>query len=286
MLRRSRTGAALGASGRWTHTCRDEMSLPSVEDVFQTYLHRFLAEGVPYRDLLDGRARISTMSDWCSVWTEFARAAEERASRAAAAGFAVTAGAELVRAATYYFFAQFILWDDPGVKRSTYEAAVRTLEQAGPHLDPPLVRLAIPFGPVALPAHLRRPRHPTRPPCVILLGGVDTTKEEQIAISELCLERGRATLPFDGPGQGGPFSRLRLPLTPDFHDAVSAVLDFLTTRDDIDPARLGVVGRSLGSYYAAKGAALDRRIKAVVSWGGMYELADPAALPPTIRDGF
>jgi 2,6-dihydroxypseudooxynicotine hydrolase len=46
-----------------------------------------------------------------------------------------------------------------------------------------------------------------------------------------------------------------------------------------------VVGRSLGSYYAAKSAALDRRVKAAVAWGGTYDLADPGALPPTIRDG-
>ena len=45
----------------------------------------------------------------------------------------------------------------------------------------------------------------------------------------------------------------------------------LRPRTDVDLDRLGVVGVSLGGYYAARSAAFDHRIRAVVTVGGPYE---------------
>ncbi|WP_417649362.1 alpha/beta hydrolase, partial [Enterobacter hormaechei] len=43
------------------------------------------------------------------------------------------------------------------------------------------------------------------------------------------------------------------------------VVDYLLTRPDVDPARIGIIGHSLGGKMALYGAAFDPRIKAVVS---------------------
>jgi 2,6-dihydroxypseudooxynicotine hydrolase len=119
---------------------------------------------------------------------------------------------------------------------------------------------------------------------VILLGGLDTTKEEQLVISTLCAQRGLATLAFDGPGQGETFYRMKL--TAEFDRALAAVLDFLEGRPEIDPGRIGIIGRSLGGHYGPRIAALDRRIKAVVAWGAMYHLKNYATMPKLTQDGF
>ncbi len=260
------------------------MSRALVESLYVTYTPRFLAEGVAYRDLLDTRARIQDLADWAPVWCEVARAAEERAERALERTLTVTAGSELARASLSYFFAQFLLFHDPATKRAVYGQAVRALRRAAPLLDPPLEPVEIPFRGLGLPGYLRRPRGVSRPPCVVLLGGLDTTKEEQLVMSALCAQRGLATLAFDGPGQGETFERL--PLTPEFDRAVAAVLDFLEGRPEVDPGRIGIIGRSLGGHYAPRAAALDRRIRAAVAWGAMYHLRNYATMPEITRAGF
>jgi len=260
------------------------MSRETIDFLYSTYTHRFLAEGVHYRDLLDIRGKIGDLAQWPSVWSDYAAAAEARAEQALAQRCMLTAGTELTRASLYYFFAQFLLWHDPGTKRIAYEHCARTFRRAASYLDPPLEPAAIPFRDIMLPAYLRRPKGVSRPPCVILLGGLDTTKEEQLVISTLCVQRGLATLAFDGPGQGETYYRMKL--TAEFDQSIYAVLDFLGQRADIDAARIGIIGRSMGGHYAPKSAALDRRIKAAVAWGAMYHLRNWATMPPLTQQGF
>jgi 2,6-dihydroxypseudooxynicotine hydrolase len=260
------------------------MSRDVVDFLYTTYTYRFLAEGVAWRDLNDVRARIDDVRDWAPAWIDSARAAEERADRALAAGCRLTAGTELARASLHHFFAQFLLWQEPEVKRAAYQRCVEAFRRAAPLLDPPLERLDIPFGDITLPAYLRRPPGVSRPPCVLLLGGLDTTKEEQLVISTLCVQRGLATLAFDGPGQGETYCRMKL--TPEFERAVSAVLDFVQRRDDVDPTRVGIIGRSMGGHYAPKTAALDQRVRAAVAWGAMYHLKNWATMPKLTQEGF
>ena len=54
---------------------------PEVID-YATYNHRFLAEGVTYRDLVDIRETVKETDQWAPTWSRFAREAEERGERA------------------------------------------------------------------------------------------------------------------------------------------------------------------------------------------------------------
>ncbi len=51
---------------------------------------------------------------------------------------------------------------------------------------------------------------------------------------------------------------------------MKAVVDFIETRRDLDASRIGVMGVSLGGYYAARAAAFEKRLKACVSLSGPY----------------
>ncbi len=62
-------------------------------------------------------------------------------------------------------------------------------------------------------------------------------------------------------------------IRPDFEAPISAAIDYLETRDDVDPARVGVVGSSLGGYYAPRAAAFEKRIKACVAISGVFAQA-------------
>ena len=132
------------------------MSRDVVDFLYTTYTYRFLAEGVAWRDLNDLRARIQDVRDWAPAWTDSARAAEERAHRALSSACRLTAGTELARAALHHFFAQFLLWQEPEVKRAAYLRCVEAFRRAAPLLDPPLERLDIPFRDITMPAYLRR----------------------------------------------------------------------------------------------------------------------------------
>ena len=129
-------------------------------------------------------------------------------------------------------------------------------------------------------ANLRRPHGMDRPPLVILLPGLDSTKEEFFHWEEVFLKRGLATVSLDGPGQGetGYTTHIRY----DYDVAVTALLDALNSRTDLDLKRVGVVGVSLGGYYAPRVAAFEPRIKAVVPIGGPYNFGNTYDTLPTI----
>ncbi len=97
--------------------------------------------------------------------------------------------------------------------------------------------------------------------------------------------RGMATLAFDGPGQGeGEYD---FAIRGDYEVAVKAVFDFLATRKDVDVARAGLWGVSLGGYYAPRGAAFESRVKACISLSGPFDWFDIwDGLPELTREAF
>jgi dienelactone hydrolase len=82
--------------------------------------------------------------------------------------------------------------------------------------------------------------------------------------------RGISTLMVDCPGSGEAlrFGDLKARVTTE--DWAKACVDYLETRDDVDSDRIGLVGWSLGGYYAPRAAAYEKRIKLVVAWGANH----------------
>jgi dipeptidyl aminopeptidase/acylaminoacyl peptidase len=71
--------------------------------------------------------------------------------------------------------------------------------------------------------------------------------------------RGVSTLVIDQPGTG---AALRLGGLVGRHDAeawASCAVDYLLTRQDVDPDRIGMFGLSLGGYFAPRAAAFEKR---------------------------
>jgi 2,6-dihydroxypseudooxynicotine hydrolase len=139
-------------------------------------------------------------------------------------------------------------------------------------LDPTAERLELDFDGGVMVGNLRRPPGVDRPPVVLLIAGLDSTKEEFFAVENLFLARGMATCSLDGPGQGETGYTLKI--RPDFEAPVAAALDVLCARSDLDGARVGMLGVSLGGYYAARAAAFEPRIRAVVISGGPYDYGE------------
>lgn len=249
---------------------------------------RFTSQGVDYPDFARVTAEVERWDEWLDAWcangdrhAELARDAEGRGKR-------LTAGEAWVRAALSYHFAKFVWMVDAGKHRDAADRAVDALRRAHALLDPTAERVSVPYGDGEMVANLRRPHGagaPARPPLVMLLPGLDSTKEEFFQWENVFLARGMATLSLDGPGQGE--TGYHSVIEPHYEVAPAAMLDHLEGRSDLDLGRVGVVGVSLGGYYAPRTAAFEPRVRAACAIGGPYSFGERYDdLPSITRETF
>jgi 2,6-dihydroxypseudooxynicotine hydrolase len=249
------------------------------------WAHRFVANGVALADFQDVTASIASWDDWCRAWSARAAIHEAMGREALARGKLLSAGEHLQRAGIYYHFAKFLFVRDIAQMKEAHAKAVMCRTLALPYLAPPGERVAIPFAGKFLYAILRKPIGVARPPVMVMICGLDSCKEETDAYEQPYLARGIATLVFDGPGQGE--AEYEFPIRGDYETAVKAVIDHVETRQDIDSARIGLWGVSLGGYYAPRAAAFDRRVRACIALSGPFDLGEAwDGLPALTREAF
>ena len=256
-----------------------------VQAAITNWAPRFISQGVDYNDFVSTTARVERWEGWLDAWCATGDIHTGLAQEAEAAGRTLSAGEAYVRAALCYHFAKFVWMVDMEKHHTAAQKAIASLYAAHRHLDPAAERLAIPFEGITMVANLRRPLGYPRPPLAILLPGLDSTKEEFFHWEDVFLKRGMATLSLEGPGQGetGDHTYIR----PDYEVAVFPTLDAIAGREDLDLERVGVVGVSLGGYYAVRAAAFEPRLKAAVVIGGPYNFGDCwSRLPPITRETF
>jgi len=205
--------------------------------------------------------------NWYDAWSRTAAGAKAAAERARAAGDIASTRNALLRASEYYRQAFYFVrtdLDDPRL-RSAYAAHVQTFSAAVALLDHPAERVDIPYEGTILPGYLFAPDDSTiARPTLIQPCGYDSTKESGWYDVLPALDRGYCVLVFDGPGQGQALYEQRLYFRPDWEAVLTPVLDWLLTRPEVDPARVGLVGRSFGGYLAPRAAAFEHRLAALV----------------------
>jgi pimeloyl-ACP methyl ester carboxylesterase len=244
---------------------------------------RFVTNGVDYGDFQHVTSSVAEWAEWLPAWVAngdmhaaLARDAEER-------GRSLTAGEAWNRAALSYHFAKFVWMLDMELYADATRRSVDALRSAHRHLDPTAERVEIPFENGAkLVGNLRRPAGGPAP-LVLLIPGLDSTKEEFFGWENVFLDRGLATFSLDGPGQGE--TGLSTHIHPNYEVAATAALDALAGRDDVDHERVGIAGVSLGGYYAPRAAAYEKRIKAAVGISGAFDFGECwPSLPQQTRE--
>ena len=246
---------------------------------------RLVANGVPLTDFQEVTAAISTWDEWCAGWSKRAAVHEEMGRTALEAGYTLSAAEHLKTAAVCYHFGKFLFMHDVAQMRAAHDKAIDCHRTALPHMRPPGERVEIPFDGTMLKANLRKPADIGCPPVLIMCAGLDSTKEEMDAYAAPFLERGIATLSFDGPGQGE--AEYDLPIRGDYEAPVDAVLDWIDTRADLNADRIAIWGVSLGGYYAPRAAAHHPRLKACVSLTGAFDWSEAwDTLPDLTRAAF
>ena len=256
-----------------------------VQVAVEHWAPRFIAMGVDYNDFVRATGRIRRWEDWLGVWCALAGEHLELAGEAEAAGRPRSAGEAYLHAALCLHFGKFVWVLDAAAHRAATERSIDALYRAHRYLDPAAERIEAELEGGRLAANLRRPPKSNRPPLVVLIPGLDSTKEEFFHHENAFLLRGLATLSMDGPGQGE--SGFSLPIRADYEVAVATMLDALAGREDVDLARVGAVGVSLGGYYAPRAAAFEPRLRAVAGISGAYDFGELwDGLPPLTRETF
>jgi len=253
-------------------------------ELVRYWVPRLAADGVDSSDIEAVRAQVATWEDWPRTWTQ--RGAEHLAwaRQCLAEGHRLTGGEALARASLCYHFGQIITYNDPATKADLQRLKVDAFREAAALLRPPAERVEVPWRTLTLPGYLRLPEGVRPAPCVVLIPGLDATKEDFHSFTELCLRRGLGTFAFDGPGQGEV--RPSSPLVDGYEGSILAAVSALAGRPEIDPERIALLGRSLGGHYAMRAAAADARIAAAVVFGGFHDLTHWEEIPPLTREGF
>jgi len=246
---------------------------------------RFTANGVDASDYARITSSLESWGDWCEGWSRGAEVHLELAEAALNDDRHLTAGEFFARAATYFHFGKFLFVHDRDQARAAHERGVTSLTRALPLLAPAGRREEFAFDGSTLVGILRTPHGPGPHPTVILIAGLDSTKEEFREIERSFLDRGMATFAVDGPGQGEV--EWTLPIRPDWEVVGEAILGHLSTLSEVDPSRIGVWGVSLGGYYAARLASSDLPIRATIALSGPYCFGDAwENLNPLTRRAF
>ncbi len=261
------------------------MSDERVQAAIKNWAPRFTSQGVDYNDFFRTTARVEKWDDWCREWVATGDVHNELALKAEAKKNTVSAGQAYIAAALCYHFGKFLFQEYQDEYLSAGRKSIESFAKGLKLLDPTGERVEIPLGSATMVGTLRRPQGITRPPLILLLPGLDSTKEEFFYWENVFLERGMATFSLEGPGQGecGYNSHIR----PDYEAAIACALDTLTKRSELDPERIGLAGVSLGGYYAPRAAAFEPRVKAAVANCGPWNFAECwSSLPSLTRAAF
>ena len=241
---------------------------PTVARVLSTWAPRMLVQGVDYNDLVDTSARINQWDDWLREWSLTAAEHEARAVQHEERGESVSASDAWFQAAITYHFACNNFPHDLEQYLPVHEKRTDCYRRAAVGFDPAAQRHDVPFEATTLPGYLRVPETDGPVPVVVIVSGLESTKEEQRTMEEVFLRRGMATFSFDGPGQGEAWADGGMRI--EFEHAVSAVIDHLAGLGSLDDT-VGLFGPSMGGYLAARAAATDGRIAAIAVSGACYD---------------
>ena len=225
-------------------------------------------------------------------WPKHFAAAADRevdlAEQDEAVGHHRTAAARYQRAAGLYHAAQINLLSHNPLKPQLQAKVSSTYRRGSNHFRWPAEHVVLPTAAGDAHGILRAPEGPGPWPCVVMLNGANSLKEEVHYFADYFLERGMATFVLECPGQGeAGLIRGGRPLRVDEYDlAITAALDLLGTRTDIDVDALALWGLSWGGFLALRALSDFPQFRAGVSLGGFFDLRKISQLSPWLLEEF
>jgi pimeloyl-ACP methyl ester carboxylesterase len=191
-------------------------------------------------------------------------------------------------ASTYFRSADFYLhgnWSDPLINE-LWNEQLFAFDKAIAALPIPGKRLQIPSDNFTVEAiWYSASTEAFRRPTLILGNGYDGSQEDLYhTIVVPALARGWNCITYEGPGQPLVRRRQNLGFIHDWERVVTPVVDYVleSQASVVDPSRLVLFGFSFGGYLAARAAAFEPRLSAVMLDGGIFDTYESfsSQLPP------
>jgi pimeloyl-ACP methyl ester carboxylesterase len=183
-----------------------------------------------------------------------------------------SAGEKFCRATAYYMTAERMQSRHYEPRKAMYATMLDTMRRAITVGRLNCEQVEIPYEGTSFPA-LFVPGEGGGPrPCMVFCNGLDSIKEMIfLSIRDTFAKRGISCLMIDHPGVGEALRLRGLFAVHDTERWAGAAVDYLETRGDVDPSRIGMMGWSLGGYYAPRAAAYEKRFALCVAWGANHD---------------
>jgi len=209
--------------------------------------------------------------DFLRAWSALTDQLVEQAEAAEKAGHARTAGQLFARATNYLCQAERMQSASSPGRLDTYRRVLELQQKTFDLIEPTISRVAVPYEGTTLPAYFMSAGD--HAPVMIMWNGFDSTKEHMYAsrFPHELAARGISALMVDCPGSGEALRLQGLTARIDTEAWAAACVDYLLGRPDVDPGRIGLVGWSLGGYYAPRALAFEKRLALGVAWGANHD---------------
>lgn len=207
-------------------------------------------------------------NEWCAMADRLVAQGERNAT----AGRKLSASAKLRRACVYYMTAERMQSRHFAPRLVAYQkmlAAMRRAVETG-GLD--CERIEIPYEGTSFPGYFMRGDGEGPQPCMVFCNGLDSVKEMIYwsGIGRDLARRGVSTLMIDHPGVGEALRLRGLTAVVESERWAGAAVDVLEQRADVRGDRIGMMGWSLGGYYAPRAVAFEPRFRLCVAWGANH----------------
>ncbi len=224
---------------------------------------------------------------WPFAWGRAANRYHQIAEKAESTGHRITAGNNYLRSSLLAHAGQLFCRPQWPEKRSLQLVRTNSYRKAAFFLGPE--PHSIPYQNSHIPAYLWLPKGVSRPPLIIMSPGANSVKEELHRWAAAFIERGMATLTFDGPGQGelSPLMGSHLPLRiENYHTVFTTILDYLerNVSDRIDMKRIVLWGQATGGHLVTRAYEHERRPVALVNLDGFPNMNAYPFLPPDVME--
>ena len=221
---------------------------------------------------------------WYRQWLKTAQHCENGGDDFLARGRRISARQEFFKASSYYRTAEFFLHTSPEDPRivSVWKKSRDSFLKAAKLAGHPIIPVEIPFEGTTLPGYLCLvDKSGAKRPLLIVQSGFDGTMEElYFETAYFAVKRGYNVLLFEGPGQGRVIRVQNLPFRPNWETVVTPVVDYAVTLKEVKKDRIALMGISFGGYLAPRAVAFEKRIKACIANGGVYDFHMAAHLAP------
>ena len=210
------------------------------------------------------RIKDGNFHSWISEWAATADNVSKYADKELESKNYNVARDAFLRASNYYRMAVFYVAHTDPRHTELWKRSKECFHNMIKLMENPIENIEIDFEDAKLPGYFISGGEGKRP-TLIAMGGFDSTMEEVYCwIGAKASEYGWNCLIFEGPGQWGA-----LKLNPglifryDYDKPVSAVVEYLLTRSDVDKEKLALIGYSMGGLLLQGRLHLSQGLKHV-----------------------